>query len=166
MFPRPRRYTNRKIATNWSNTPLHIKLGISEAEMNADLALQARIHDYEERDREKAQETQSEAKLHPESSTKTEEEKAVADGDEKQAANSHDDLTKTSSESDVTAAVGNKVNEDSTTATRLDNTDNKATAPITTTVEKTTERVDDKRNEGGHTPGEAWTETPHFLWGP
>jgi hypothetical protein len=164
MFPRSRRYTNRKIATSWSNTPLHIKLGISEAEMNADLALQARIHDYEERDREKAQETKSEAELGAESSTKTEEEKAVADGDEKQGVNSQDDLTRTCSESDVTAAVGININEDNTMATRLDNTDNKA--PITSSVEKPTERVDGKRNEGGHTPGEAWTETPHFLWGP
>lgn len=71
--------------------------------MNAHLALQARVHDYEERDKDKAN-------------------KLVMTIRHVQAA--------------------------------------------ATTVERGTSNGDDKRNEGGHTSGEVWTESPHFLWGP
>jgi cell division septation protein DedD len=31
---------------------------------------------------------------------------------------------------------------------------------------KPSANVSQVRESGGHTPGEVWTESPHFLWGP
>jgi hypothetical protein len=30
----------------------------------------------------------------------------------------------------------------------------------------TSKKVEQVRESGGHTAGEVWTESPHFLWGP
>ena len=166
MFPRPRRYTNRKVATNWSDKPLHVKLDISETEMNAHLALQARVHDYEERDKDKANKLEPETELHTDSHTSIEEGKlegksVEVHGDETHSACGQDDRARKTSERDETVVVLGGGGERDIVVITI-----RHVQAAATTVERGTSNGDDKRNEGGHTSGEVWTESPHFLWGP
>lgn len=166
MFPRPRRHTSRKVAISWFNTPLHIRLGISEAEMNAHLALQARVHDYEERDKEKATELETEAELRTDSHTsieegKLEEKSVVVHGDERHSGSGHGDRARTTSERDETVVVmGSGGDRDIVVITI------RHVQAAATTGEGSTADEDEQQREGGHTSGEVWTESPHFLWGP
>ena len=165
MFPLPRRHTNRKVATNWSNKPLPIKLAISQAEMNAHLALQARMHDYEERDKGKAAELETEAELRTDSYIGIEEgeleEKSVVHEVERHSASDQDDRAMKTSERDGTVVVmGGGGDRDIVVITI------RHVQAAATTVEGITSNGHDHRSEGGHISGEVWTESPHFLWGP
>jgi len=166
MSFQPRQYTSRKVATNWSNRPLHNKLGIPEAEMNGHLALQARVHDYEERDKETANELEPEAELHTDSHTSVEEGKlegksVVVHEDETHSASGQDDRARMTSEKDETVVVLGGGGERDIVVITI-----RHVQAAATTAEGITSDGDDNRNEGGHTSGEVWTESPHFLWGP
>ena len=165
MSFQPRQYTSRKVATNLSDKPLHVKLDISETEMNAHLALQARVHDYEERDKEKAAELEPEAEVRTDSYTSTEEGrlegKSVVHEDKRHSASDQAHRARKPSERDETVVVLGGGGERDIVVITI-----RHVQAAATTVERGTSNGDDKRNEGGHTSGEVWTESPHFLWGP
>ena len=165
MSSQPQQYTSEQVKTSWSNKPLHIKLGISEAEMNAHLALQARVHDYEERDKEKANELEPEAELDTDSHTSVEEEKlegkSVVHEDETHSASGQNDRARRTSEKDETVVVMGGGGERDIVVITI-----RHVQAAATTGEGSTSNGDGKGSEGGHTSGEVWTESPHFLWGP
>ncbi len=134
--------------------------------MNAHLALQARVHDYEDRDREKTPELEPNAERSTDSSIRIKEElaeKEVVDGHEKQSSSGHNDGMKTVSEEEDDVAVTSGSSDEDTVAVRNENAKDEVAA---TAAEDSTGRGDDRKSQGGHTPGEVWTESPHFLWGP
>jgi hypothetical protein len=135
--------------------------------MEAHLALQARVHDYEDRDREKAFERGTEVDLRtdPRIRIKDEDlaEKDVVNGNEKQIVSGHDDGMKTVSAEEDDVAVTSGSSDEDTVAMRNEDAKDKAAA---TAVEDSTACADNGKSQGGHTPGEVWTESPHFLWGP
>jgi hypothetical protein len=137
---KPRPKSNRRFAATWINIPLHTKLGISKSEMNAHLALHARVLDYEEHEKERhpkmESETNDQASLNTQIQSRKLAETEVVGVNEVQHADRHDHYTKTASEGDNTA------------------------------VQEPNPHKDNKRDRGGHTSGEVWTESPHFLWGP
>jgi hypothetical protein len=113
--------------------------------MNAHLALQARLHDLEESEKEA---------------------EAVKSTDANEE-NGELDAVEASAEAEVESEhIGEEtgtmqVRSDSGEVSECMSRDVKDTG-----VEKEEDGEGKGRGDGGHTPGEVWTESPHFLWGP
>jgi hypothetical protein len=111
--------------------------------MNAHLALQARLHDLEECEK-KTTILRS------------------ADTNEK---NSELEAVKASAEAEIESEEVHEENGRGTT--EVDSDSGEASPCMSRGTEVHKEDGEGKESgAGGHTPGEVWTESPHFLWGP
>jgi hypothetical protein len=108
--------------------------------MDTHLALQARIHDYNSPTPRKEEE--EEGGKEAQTLTDANEEKGDLD------------IYESSAEAEVQVHTGS--NEEESEPTNP-NANPKAI--------HTSKKVEQVRESGGHTAGEVWTESPHFLWG-
>lgn len=165
MYPQRRPINNTNITATWTNIPLHVKLGISQAEMDAHLALHAHVHDYEECEGVCEPNLKSEADeqacLDTVIETRKLAEREAVEGNRKQRSGGRDDNTKMASNEDVMAVIS--ISDEATVVI----TDKCAEKMATTRViQNAKAREDKERKKSGHASSETWTESPHFLWGP
>jgi hypothetical protein len=110
--------------------------------MNAHLALQARLHDLEENEKAEVLSAGVESE----------------EGDEEASVEAEVKSEEVKSDSDDDGRTHEVVEGDSRECMHQDT--------IATEVQYTESKEAKEQGGGGHTPGEVWTESPHFLWGP
>ena len=119
--------------------PLNILHQLNQAKnMNAHLGLPAHLHDLEAS--EKAEVVRS------------------TDANEE---NGELDAVEASAEAEVESDEGR-----GTVHSSIDSDSGEASQCMFRNIKEEKEESGKRSGDGGHTPGEVWTESPHFLWGP
>jgi hypothetical protein len=124
-----------------------------DKDMNAHLTLQARLHDLEESEEKQRKELEVvRAADANEERGELDECEARAEAEVEREHMLTEDIEKQTADSD-----GGNVSEC---------TNDREGSPVNCPEEEEQSKRNQDSGGGGHTPGEVWTESPHFLWGP